>query len=609
MRFSVYLRNRRRAVSPVISSLLLIALAIAGASTVAIIMSNSQDTAPTIDSSLNIGSSSGSTYKGTLTLEGLTKDPILFQEGINDYVRITVKLDYTGDYDKIYAMDLDIHEYGVKLDDFSQWSVVKAEDAETGNPLPIISDSNGNFLGYEQSKGTSALYTVEVTDRSIELGRLEKDAAFTYVLKVGSEPGIISHLFSNEELSKTVFNVIWYKVAIIHDGQDSGDTATALSQWQTTLRDINGTNRAFFNYTETRDAYDSSLGPINGTALGEEYDIVISAEWAIQPSLSTTFSEIHSSNSSLIFYGSIIPNSIYQNFNATASAEISGVIPSPNPANIPSGLIGSLFYTSDNSYTFNSTNDMLLLTLSGQSGTPDDIQAYDAATLASGYGLSTYAEITYDVNRRWGQGNRDVFDHTGPLLVLKSENFTAGTGRTITFTGNHQVILASHGDALRRNMVFKIIESTERLSETTGEFHFNSFEVGRFWRFVFFDATGSVTGGDILDNTLQLTFMFEGNFDWNSFNGQADITVGSTTINNLPFTIDNSGVNDTIFIDIGANYVGNIVEGSTIHISFTQLLRRNNNRIPDDYDWRVDAVYQDLVGAIKDTHLIQAATN
>ncbi|MHA2250821.1 MAG: hypothetical protein ACXAD7_10675 [Candidatus Kariarchaeaceae archaeon] len=604
MRFHRYLHNRRRAISPAIATLLLITIAVAGSAAIATIVSNLDSESQGVDTaSVSFGSTSGSSFQGSLTLHSLTVNPILFQQGIDDYVRLIVKLDYTGEYDQIYVYDLDIYVYGEKLDDFSQWSIVKAADADTGSILNQVQDEDGSFLGYVQEKETSALYTIDISDMNNRLGRLSRHVSFVYSLKVGNTPGIVSHLFINEELSKTVFNAIWYRVGIFHHNQDPLDTSTAFSGWENTLSDINGTNKAYFNYSRSRDSFDTSgdLSSINATAMGEEYDIVISANWAIVPEVSNIFNSIHSSNTSMLFYGSIIHNNVYQNLNTTASEVISGLTPTPSLVSIPGGL-GRLFYVSSNSYSFNSSTDLLMLTLSGQSGITDDIEARDAATRFSSE-ISSYGEMTYDVDPRWGGGS--TFDHTGPLLTVKEKNATASTGISITFTGNHLTIQSEHANAIRRNMMFRALESTERLSETYGEYYFTQLDVSRFWRWVTFDIAGSVIGGDVLDNTLIITLMMDGNFDWNSFAGSADINIGSTLYQNVPFTIDSSGVNDTIVFDLGALHSGNIADGTGVSITFTQRLRRNNNAIPDSYEWRVDAEYQDIRQITKTSTIIQ----
>jgi hypothetical protein len=238
------LLRQRRAISPVIASLLIITLAIVGGAGISVVLNNIEDNTPNVQSSDNLdnfGSSAltqSTDLDVSISLEKLAHNAeILASEGKKYYTSIAVKLSYSGPSSapsSLYVIDFDFYVYGVKLDETASWQIRSASGAS--GPY----DQGGNFEGYKQLKGTTATYIVAMNDADLNIieARIPADASFTYQAKVGTSAAKITHFIINEELSKLVLNPVYYNVSIFHYGQSVLDTTSALNYIDSTINEM-----------------------------------------------------------------------------------------------------------------------------------------------------------------------------------------------------------------------------------------------------------------------------------------------------------------------------------------------------------------------------------
>ncbi|OLS25115.1 MAG: hypothetical protein HeimC2_19870 [Candidatus Heimdallarchaeota archaeon LC_2] len=630
MNLRSYLKQGR-AVSPVIATILLITVSLAAGTTVATLLSNIEDRTPTIDTDAALGVT-GSTSVDTFSIETeitkLSGDIELQILNIDDYTKLTISLSYAGENAFIYVIDFDILVYGIKLDDFSSWTITDAIGA-------TYTTVNGQYGGYEQAKDTTVQYVLEVEDRFNDRARLPSQTTFSYEVKIGENPGVISKTILKERESKVIFSYIAYNITIFHWGS-SFAVNSAARQIEDSLALINGTNNLFFIYTRANDAYDISnptvVSNMNATAISEYYQVVMVDKWAVPASGASVITDIHSSGTSLVFYGTIIDfdpsgrnaNTVLSRIDLPATKNITGLI--PNLYNV-----GTNVRSTDNGYQFVSSIDGTLTGLSGSSFTEvpsqinqlfqrtiGDTVGFDAALFTDVgieqfdvFGNSSYT--FYDVRRNPSPADI-IWEHNGPLFIRKN-GITNVTGDVYSFTWKTHENFPDTG-ALKtdeyhlatviKNMILSLVSELERQSFTYAEMSLDSLNlnVRNGNRRFEIEVTMSVQNADVNGATLELTVDLpdELNIDTGIFSTPryAMYINGNRVVNNEFFGIDLITPDNVFFIDVGEVYTETILENSVILIVIDGLsgwlsLENSNTNF---YDWLIHIDFQSGVIAL-----------
>lgn len=549
------LRQARKGLSPVVSTILLIALVVVAVSaTVAIF--NDVDSAPDPDIQTGIGANSTIALSEDITVEisifKLSYNLYIFSEtGKKYYTSITIQVEYIGidgiHPSEIYVKDFDIFVYGQKLDEISPWEITGTTGAE------IVTNSDNQFVGYKHTMNTIATYVVEVQDTDNIGALVYEETSFSYKAKVGTVPDRVTHTFLNEELSKVVFSKVVYNVSIIHNNQDYQDPTSGVAYWMDAIDFHNGSNSMYFLMDTASDMYDVTAGDLTGlnmTWFTSYYQIVIFAEWGIHDAASAFAETVHESGVTLLMGGTV--TDISGNLNNTASEYISGVTPN---------VYGQRQRNSANWVQFNDTSDLLVLGLSGVREDPYiDDYGYDAANLVPDSGAIQLGISHIELSFLWWTR----FTHEGPMLVDKSMNVTTGTGRVITFILNHAT--STNSETIFRNMLFASVNDEERIIMSTADIQFDewTFTVNNYREFnIYLSVT--VTDADIMADTLKYTLIMDKDLSWRDLSGTAAVVVDGTPLS-MPYTIVEGTDFDYLELEIGLAYGADIIEGSVITI-------------------------------------------
>ncbi len=623
--------KKGRAVSPVIATILLITVSLAAGAAVATILNNIEDRTPTIDTDAALGvtgSTSVETFSIDTEVTKLSGDIELQILNITDYTKLTITLSYTGENAYIYVIDFDILVYGIKLDDFSAWTITEAIGAS-------YTSYNGQYAGYKQEKDTSVQYTLEVDDRLNDRARVPDQTTFSYEVKIGEEPGIISKTILKERESKIIFNYIAYNISLFHWGSSFG-VNDAASQLEDALVLINGTNNLFFIYTRGNDAYDISnptvVDNMNVTAINEKYQIVLVDKWAVPASGASVISNVHTNGTSLVFYGTILDfdssgrnaNTVLSKIDLATTKNVTGLI--PNLYNV-----GTNVRSTDNGYQFVSGIDGVLTGLSGNSFTevPSQINQLFQRTIGDtvGFDAANFTDIgisQFDVfgnsSYKFYDQRRDpapedlIWKHNGPLFIRKN-GITNVTGDVYTFTWKTRENFPDTG-ALKndeyhlatviKNMILSLVSELERQTFTYAEMTIDSLDLNvrngntRFE----IEVTMSVQNADVNGATLELTVDLPDQLDLNtgifSTPRYAMYINGSPVVTNEFFGIDLDTSDNTFFIDVGEVYTETILENSVILIVIDGLAGwlRLDSADTTQYDWFVHIDFQSGVIAL-----------
>ncbi|MCE7736750.1 MAG: hypothetical protein GPJ54_17845 [Candidatus Heimdallarchaeota archaeon] len=622
-----------RAVSPVIATILLISVSLAAGTAISVILSNIEDSTPTVqtDSALGVvGSSSVSDSEITTEVTKLSGDILFIQQEIFDYVKLTIELTYTGSNAFIYVIDFDILVYGIKLDDISPWRITSAPGAE-------LTSVDGGYGGYKHANGDSVNYVIEVADPDNARARVPDQTTFSYEVKIGKEPGIISDKVLKERESKVIFNFISYNVSIFHWGS-TFQAQEAAKQLEDTLTTINGTNNLFFIYSRAIDAYDISdpavISSMNVTAINEKYEMVLVDKWVVPTGAGTVITQIHEAGTSLVFYGTLIdfssgnnkdPQDAIDNIDYVVTENITGLVPMVYDQ-------GGNVRGTQNSYRFFSALDGVLTGLGGQTfeevpsqinqlfqRTIGDTEGFDAAALTpSPEGFDVLGNATYefyDTRREADFGPATlIWDNNGPLLIRKNK-VTNVSGEVYSFTWKTHENFNDNGATktdeyhlanIRENMILSLVSELERQTFEYAELTIDALALtvrGGNTRFKI-EVTATVTNADINGATLEVTIDLPDALSLNtgifSTPRYAMYVNGSQVVSNEFFGIDLDTNDNTFFIDVGQVYTNNIPENTQVRIVIDGLAGwlRLNNADTNFYDWFVNMDYQSGVFAL-----------
>lgn len=605
----------RRGVSPVVAIVLLIAIGIAGGAGVSVILSNVTDDPLTVESKI-IASQSESSNDLDVSISSLSTDFSLILSNVTDYTSIAIMVQNNAGSD-VYIIDFDILVYGEKLDDYSPWTITDASGA-------TYTSSEGNYAGYKQNSDTSAIYTVEVEDVNNTLARLPNDTTFTYQVKYGDEPGVISKFSYEQRESKVIFEVIFFNVAIFHWGSTFA-VSSAAGQYEQTLTSLNGTNKMFFRYSRGDDAFDVSdssvVSSLNITQMSLFYDLVLVDKWVVPQGAGDVIEQLHVKGTDLIFYGGLVEfDQNLQNVNT-----IYGMIDLPRTLNI-TGLVPDFYFGggvkgSVNGYRFYSGSDSVLAGHNGESfdeipnnnanKVKGDLKAVDAADLGviTGafdiLGNATYKLYKKDLPNQIVPANL-LWENNGPLLIRKNKVINE-SGLVYSFVWKHNEIIKdnkatktnpAHLASIRKAMILSTLGESVRELYTYAELSIDAItlDVQNPMNTKFdVQITATVLNADINGGTLYVTLYLPDLYDWKTTIGNFNAYVdGNLVINKKNYVINPDG---RVYLDIGGNYTQTLVKGSTIIIVLQEKFGDGkwmdlNTADTTAYDWMVDASFE-----------------
>ncbi len=615
--FSVYYIKSKRAVSPVISSMLLIALIVAAGVSIMVVLDNA-NTVPTVetnDDALNIfGGLPSDELNISISLLKSSIDLSIYQsENKKYYTSLSVTIDYYGmnsDPVFIYIADIDVFVYGEKLDEISPWII----DSTAITGAEIQFDNNGDIAGYRQTINSTATYIVNLSDKDIKNARIFYETSFSYRAKIGTEIDATSGRFAitqsveNEEISKIVFNTIYKTVSIFHYAQSLIDTTSALYQWVDILNTYNGSNKIYFLF-DSSDIYDISQNEqntriANVTEFANSTDLVIFAEWAIHTSASAFVQTIFDLNVPMTFGGSV--RNIWDSIDATLTEQIIGVIP-----NVVQHNFNPRWSTITNSYQFYSVQSNLLVDIAG-TGEASYVEenGFDAAYINSS--IATKLGESNILIRLKLFGTID-FNHTdGVLLSLREANATYNTPLITSLVINHEAAALSR--TAFRNMLFYAFSDPERIIISNARLEITSFTMTdtisngwfglQFREDPAFAISAIVTGGNIDGGSVNLTLNMDSDIRWTTTNGYTAQVIIAGNIYAIPFNIIQTSNAWVINLAIGDYHNMVINEGDTISIAIPESGALNSRgsfsfaSIWEAYSWNVAIEYRTSDGAI-----------
>ncbi len=611
--FSLRYINSKRAVSPVVSSMLLIALIVAAGVSVMVVLDNA-NTVPTVETTDNELTPSNNLRTDKLnisiSLQRSSFDLSIYQsEGKKYYTSLSVSVDYYGlsnDPAFIYIADVDVFVYGEKLDEIASWEI----DSSSITGAEIQFDNNGDIAGYRQAINSTATYIVNLSDKDIKNARIFVDTTFTYKAKIGTEIDATSGRFTitqsveNEEISKIVFNTIYKTVNIFHYGQKINDKITALYEWVDVLNTYNGSNKVYFLFDEKANVFDikkdeQNTRIANVTEFANSTDLVIFAEWAIHKDASAFVQKLFDLNVPMTFGGSV--RKIWKKIDTQLTEDIIGVIP-----NVAKHKVKSKWATFSNSYKFYSVQSNLLVDIAGiGEASYVEKKAYDAA-----YINSTIATKLGESNILIAEqftGGKVYFNHSnGVLLSLREANATIGTPLITSFVINHEAVALSR--TTFRNMLFYAFSDPERIIISNAKLEITSFTMtaktkkSGFREDPAFSISAIVTGGNIDGGSVNLTLHMDKKIKWKDKKGYDAQVIIAGNIYKIPFKIDKSKSSWVINLQIGKYHKQVINEGDTISISIPTKKSLNSEKVFTPvwqaYSWNVAIEYRTSDGAI-----------
>jgi fibronectin type 3 domain-containing protein len=407
------------------------------------------------------------------------------------------------------------------------------------------------------------------------------------------------------------------------------------------MNSLNGTNRIFFNYSRSADAYDyrNNPGSIVGLTVAQEYDVVIVDTWAVPMVISNELSIIHQNQTRLIFYGSLAniaatTADIPTVFNVTATQEITGLTPAPYDG---TGS-GNIVYSS-NSYAFYDTTSSVLAGLAGRTfeelednsaggtggqnpgicntetstGGIGDVFGFDIANMTGpssnylSHGVSNY---DYDDNNR-----NPIFSYIGTLMSEKFNNTVFGENETLvySFVWKHNNSLAPPGadltdstqlSQIRINMLSAVLQESNRVFTSDPKVRIDAFSIdipsnSNKWFDLFVD--GTVLENDIINGSMSITIDMPNEYQ---FQGCVPAQSGDFYINGIlkSNSIRVSILTDHIVsIDIGDYSTDTISAGSSFRLELGAINTKLFKIAADEtvYNWDVTIETGDYSGVTK----------
>ena len=574
-----------RAISPVISTVFMIALIVASTSAVMVFLQYSEGTASVTTED---GPAQGQDTT-TASSQSVSFEVSKFAKNLNDtyYSSIELKIDYTGPDAYILVYDVDIYVDGIRLDDYSEWVIVDSAAEYT--------TSGGKFTGYKQLVNTSIVYKVNLTDSSNALARLPLNTGFTYTVALGNTDGDIVEILTETHISVNIFTPVMYNISVLHYKQDINDPNSMLATIINMVKELNGSNKLYYRLNNLTNVYDTSKA-FNGTAIAEWSDLVINAEWAVSTNAAAEMMNIYLSGKPMLMIGKVLQLYKDGNVDNSTTQSITGVWYTPHTKNYKT----KKYYLTGN-YTWSKTNDYLLQSLQGSITFYDNqdylrsIGKYDDSTNQT----TSYGITKYQVYKRAKRSNppESKWAGNGSLVVSKAANVTASNitlGEVITVPVDDRIFDGAERQILVRNAILSLLVETNRL-DPVGTLSIISNKLTditvpakkknpTYWSL---QVSFQVLDADVPTTGLNLVYTLPGKYKYTNPNPVVYISrsMGSTV--SQSFAV----VSKTITLDLSAILSGNLKQGEIVTLLFTGFGEKVKNK-NKCYDWTATLNYQ-----------------
>ncbi len=573
---------RRKSVSPIIAIAILIGLALAGGSVVAVVVNQSTQNVNIPDANTLLGANETNNLillKAEIAQVFEHPDPQISKDVIGVQVDVT-NLAST----PVYIQDIDVMIGNTKLDDFAEWSIQSSIGAvkvdADGNPYT----PGAEFGGYKQGSGQiSYVVQLDESDYGNRFARLPYNTSLFFAqVQVGLTPGNTDAVVPTQIVAlKDFYDPVDFRIAMFVHGGETSDAESDLRNMFSDSRFIGLTEakNILIEFDQNTDKYDFSSPNhgINATAIAENYDGVIVAMWAVHNNIANELKTLYDAGIPLMFYGTLKGfgnyNQIASEINATLTEEITGLkwVGCSICDNVDNGDTDA-----NNTYWFETNSNPGIVTdlkpgaIFFEDSKNMDRDAYDAANLTSNpeVEISVYGYHRFEL-RDEENGNALFFNHTGPSLVVR---ISPVGQRVVTFVMDSNELHESrrnrntaddHTFFVPRNMLFAMLGQERKLIRhaTIQMTSFNIVQNPQNSRQFRLEWSFQVKGGDIniLDGDLNFTLTMP-----------TDYTISYARGNRIQVTIETSGstrsplskairINDpqpSVFVDVADKFGG-----------------------------------------------------
>ncbi|RMG42461.1 MAG: hypothetical protein D6732_00910 [Methanobacteriota archaeon] len=469
----------RKSISPIIAIGLMIALALFGGATVAILLSQTGDTVPQPISALN-ASAANNLILARAEIVQVTEypDPLISEDVIGIEVEVT-NLGLTS----FFIQDVDVVVGSTRLDDFADWTIQETTGAIKVNTNGLPFQPGDDFGGYMQSPG-SISYFVELdpSDYDNAFARIPFDAPLFFAnVKIGNLPAQTDEIVPSQSVAlRDFYSPVGYRVALFHHGAETASSRSDLEKMFTDSRfkGLTSSKNMNISFDPAIDEYDfsSPTHGINATQIANDYDVVLVAMWAVHKNIANELTELFNKGVALVFYGSLVDfgnyNQIVAEINQTATEQIAGITfegcstcdnvkPKETKAN--------------NTYWFEPQTkpgivaDLLPYSVFFEDKKRKDLFGYDIANVTQNPLIPTkvYGYHRYELRDK-GNNNALFLNVTSPLLVVRE---TASNKKVVSFIMNHESMVKKkpndHRYLVPRNLLFAALGEDRKLIRHT----------------------------------------------------------------------------------------------------------------------------------------------
>ncbi len=563
-----------RSISPLIAIGLLIALALFGGATVAVILSQTGDTTPQPFSALN-ASAANNLILARAEIVQVTEypDPLIS----DDVIGIEVEITNFG-LAPFYIQDVDVVVGSTRLDDFADWKIQETTGAIKVNSQGLQFQPGDTEGGYMQSPGKVSYFVeLDPSEYDNSFARIPFDAPLFFAnVKIGNLPAQTDEIVPSQSVAlRDFYSPVGYRIALFHHGAETSSARRDFEKMFTDSRftGLTSSKNMNFSFDPAVDEYDFSSPNhgINATQIALDYDAVIVTMWAVHNNIAKELTELFNSGVALVFYGSLVDfgnyNQIVAEINQTATELIAGIT---FEGCATCDTVKTKDTKANNTYWFEPGTkpgivaDLLPYSVFFEEKKKMDKFGYDIANVSQNPLISTKVYGYHRYELRDKKNNDALFlNKTSPLLVVRE---TASNKKVVSFIMNHESQVKKkpndHRYLIPRNLLFAALGEDRKLIRHT-EVVVNSFTLtqnpsnARKFRISF---RAQVTEGDInlKNGGLNFTLYLPTDYTINFRRGkekkvQVDVeTSGSTRTFTKTIKIDLQPGN-VIHIDIGGN--------------------------------------------------------
>lgn len=567
--------NRRmRSISPIIAIGLLVALALFGGATVAVLLSQSTDTVPTPVSALN-ASASNNLILATAEIVQVTEypDPLVSEDVIGIEVEVT-NLGLT----PFFVQDVDVVVGSTQLDTFAEWKIQETTGAIKVNINGLPYQPGDEEGGYVQSVGKVSYFVeLDPSNYGNAFARIPENAPLFFAnVKIGNLPGQTDKIVASQSVAlRDFYSPVGYHIALFHHG---AETSSARSDFEKMFSDsrfqaLTETKNMNITFDPATDEFDFSSPNhgINATQIAQDYDAVIVTMWAVHNNIAAELQELFDSGVALVFYGSLVNfgnyNQIVSEINQTATEQIEGITFNGCSS---CDNVDPKDTDTNNTYWFEPVSkpgvvaDLLPYSVFFERNKKEDEMGYDVASLTQDPTIPTLTYGYHHYELRDKTNNDALFlNITSPLLVVRE---TASNKKVASFVMNHDSLNNkdpnNHRYLVPRNLLFAALGEDRKLIRHT-EVVMESFSIiqnpsqSRQFQITF---QAKVTEGDLnlKNGGLNFTLYLPTDYTIDFRRGkekkvQVDVeSSGSTRTYSKTIKIDLQP-NNIIHIDVGSN--------------------------------------------------------